>query len=204
MQEYHVTLKNEKLRSYNRISWFIILILTLVYSYFAFFNGDQSHLGRKISLIIGLAIAMMLKVYFEKTRYRFGSNVFFYLLILGFIGNEFYLLAGIAFFFDLFHMVATRKKIVTISKDKIRYPTFPARNINWNSLNNVLLKDGLLTIDSKNDKVIQQLIEEDKTKIDENEFNGFCREQLRKSGPWKDEPGPGIGEVIHAISEVLP
>ncbi len=205
MEEYKITLKNEKLNSYNRISWFILLILTLVYSYLAFFNGDQSHLGKKAALIIALAAAMILKVVFERTAYRFGVSVFFYILILGLIANEYYWMAGIALFFDILHSISTREKIVTLSKEKVRYPSFPARNINWGSLYNVLLKDGLLTIDSKNDKIIQQLIDTKNATINEKEFNDFCREQLRNSSPGNNKPDiggalEGLGDFISSIT----
>jgi hypothetical protein len=42
----------------------------------------------------------------------------------------------------------------------------------------VILKDGILTIDFRNDKLIQQEISES---INEPEFNEFCRDSL--SGP---------------------
>ena len=61
-----------------------------------------------------------------------------------------------------------------------------------------MLKDGLLTIDSKDNKVIQQLIDEEKTKIDEKEFNDFCKDQLRKSGPWKGEPS--VLDALNGLS----
>lgn len=205
MQQFLITLKNEKLSLYNRLSWFIIIILTLIYSYLSFFTGDDSRLGRKIALIISLAVVMMLKISFEKTRYRFGVSVFFYLLIFGFTGNEYYLMAGIAFFFQMLHLIATREKVVTVAKEKIRYPAFPARSIQWNNLNNVLLKDGLLTIDHKNDKIIQQLIDEEKTKINEIEFNEFCRSQLTRNHPGNNNPHKsgaveGLAEGISIIT----
>ena len=205
MQQFQITLKNEKISLYNRLSWFIIIILILVYSYLAFFTGDDSHPGRKIALIIMLAVAMMLKVSFEKTRYRFGSYIFFYLLIVGFTGNAHYLLAGIAFFFHMLHLIATREKIVSLTKENIRYPSFPARNISWNSLHNCMLKDGLLTIDHKNDKIIQQVIDEEKTKINETEFNEFCRIQLTRNDPGnnkadKSDAVQGMAEGISIIT----
>jgi hypothetical protein len=44
----------------------------------------------------------------------------------------------------------------------------------------VLIKDNVLTIDFKNNKLIQKDINEPVTASIEAEFNGFCSEQLSK------------------------
>ena len=46
--------------------------------------------------------------------------------------------------------------------------------------NNVIIRDGLLTLDFKNNKLIQVLVGKDRTdhNIDEKEFNDFCSKQL--------------------------
>jgi hypothetical protein len=43
-----------------------------------------------------------------------------------------------------------------------------------------MIKDGLLTIDFKNNRIIQQQIANISSGIDEKEFNDFCRQQLNK------------------------
>ena len=64
--------------------------------------------------------------------------------------------------------------------DCIVFNTFFSRRIHWPDLNNVVLRDGLLTIDFKNNRLIQREIEDDEEEddADEEEFNAFCREQL--------------------------
>ena len=44
----------------------------------------------------------------------------------------------------------------------------------WSDLNNVILKDGLLTIDFKSNKLMQVVIDDPNLTIDEKAFNGFC------------------------------
>ena len=70
--------------------------------------------------------------------------------------------------------------LVSIIKEKIAYPSFPKRNITWSELSNIILKDGLLTINFKNNKFIQQFVDETKTAVNEQEFNDFCSQQLNK------------------------
>lgn len=54
------------------------------------------------------------------------------------------------------------------------------KEVNWDEVNNVILKDGLLTIDFKNNKLFQHIILNSDEDISEKEFNDFCEEQLNK------------------------
>jgi hypothetical protein len=77
-------------------------------------------------------------------------------------------------------MVAQRELKIKVQKEVIVYPSFPKKIIKWQDLNNLILKDGLLTIDFKNDRIIQQYPELKMNAVNEAEFNDFCRQQLNK------------------------
>lgn len=58
--------------------------------------------------------------------------------------------------------------VVINSLIKKKYP--------WSDFNNVMLKDGLLTLDFKNNRLVQkEAVEDDGPDADEDEFNAFCR-----------------------------
>jgi hypothetical protein len=78
----------------------------------------------------------------------------------------------------IFYRITTRKLPVIIGNDIISYPSFPTRSIEWSELSNLILKDGLLTLDFKNNKIIQQLVDEDFQSPGEKEFNEFCKQRL--------------------------
>jgi len=80
---------------------------------------------------------------------------------------------------DVLFVIAVSIKKVQVSETCITYPAFPVKSFNWKELNQVILKDGLLTIDLRNNKLIQQLVDENLTRVDEREFNDFCSEQLK-------------------------
>ena len=62
------------------------------------------------------------------------------------------------------------------------FNSFPKKIILWPAVNNVVLKDGLLTIDLKNNTLIQKQVNDEVSAAVEFEFNEFCREQIdRKS-----------------------
>ena len=51
--------------------------------------------------------------------------------------------------------------------------TFSTKTYDWQSFGNIILKDKLLTLDFKNNKVLQLEIESD-TNADEKQFNDYC------------------------------
>ena len=49
----------------------------------------------------------------------------------------------------------------------------------WASLESVILKDGLLTLDFRNNKLIQkEVLDDDEPEAPEDEFNDYCRSKL--------------------------
>ena len=73
--------------------------------------------------------------------------------------------------------VARRKLIVSVSQEGISYPSFPVRNYDWRSFQNVILKDGLLTLDFNNNKIVQAPISASEA-VNERLFNDYCRGYL--------------------------
>lgn len=123
-----------------------------------------------------LIIFLFLFFYYRKTVHRFGLEVFFVICFSISIFQSEYVIAGLSLLFFLLYLLSVKTKLLCIGDDHILYPSFPKRKIKWHELNNIVLKDGLLSLDFKNNKIIQQLLEENETAIDENEFNQFCRE----------------------------
>ena len=75
-------------------------------------------------------------------------------------------------------MASKRKLSVRVSEKHIIYPSVPVKQISWEELGTVVLKDGLLTLNFKSDRFIQQAVDISVTPVDEWEFNEFCRQQL--------------------------
>ena len=57
------------------------------------------------------------------------------------------------------------------------------KRYNWASFSNIVLKDGILTLDFTNNRILQREVEDDEDDdADEDEFNDYCKKQLAKSG----------------------
>lgn len=78
------------------------------------------------------------------------------------------------------YTISRRSLLIDINTENVVYPSFPKKKIQWAELNNVILKDDVLTIDCKNNKIYQHYIQNSEKTADEQEFNGFCRKQFMK------------------------
>ena len=79
---------------------------------------------------------------------------------------------------EVLHQIASLKKTLKVSKAGIwtSFP-WPSRQ-DWNQVEFVILKDGMLTIEYRNGRVLQQPIEKDST-FREADFNEFCQQQCK-------------------------
>jgi len=67
---------------------------------------------------------------------------------------------------------------VAFDEEGLVVNSFPKKYFYWNDIANVILKDGILTIDFHNNKLIQKEIETPATMTLEQEFNEFCKNRL--------------------------
>ena len=63
----------------------------------------------------------------------------------------------------------------------ITFNSLPAKSYKWHEINNMLLKDDIITIDFKNNKIYQKETEADVSAGLEKEFNAFCSAKLREA-----------------------
>jgi len=105
-------------------------------------------------------------------RFVFGFCAFSWLI------EGYWWLSILLAVFVLFDILAHRKLVVTISEKIITLPSIFKKEVEWNELNNLILKDELLTIDFKNNKLFQHIITNSEDEVDEKEFNDFCKSRL--------------------------
>lgn len=69
---------------------------------------------------------------------------------------------------------------VAFDEEEVVFNTFPRSHYHWSEFSNVLLKDGLLTIDFKNNKLLQKEIDSHVSPQLEKDFNDFCKERINE------------------------
>jgi hypothetical protein len=68
---------------------------------------------------------------------------------------------------------------IAFGKEEIVFNSFPKKYYLWDELNNVIIKDGIITVDFKTNKLIQKEIQSGSTLQDEQDFNEFCQNRLK-------------------------
>ena len=186
MNKYSIAIANEKAAVYKLITGIMIFINLLVFG-FVFFN-TTAITQKKISLLglflNGIAITLFFLYNYSKTKYlknyRVETALIISALLWLFIGK--YLLSVLLICFSIMGFYTNKKLTIQFSENGILYPSFPAKLFLWVRVEQVMLKDDILTIDMKNNKLLQFAIDKKNTvAIDEAEFNKFCREQLQTS-----------------------
>ena len=67
----------------------------------------------------------------------------------------------------------------TFLEDEVVINTIPKKSFQWTDFNQVLLKDGILTMDFKNNKLIQEEVLETNNDFNEKQFNDFCIKKIK-------------------------
>jgi len=180
MKKFELLLKNEKIRSYDRIATLIILINLALFILLAINAADKKI---RITSLAGasLLLIILLAHYFStgqrnKIPYRLAA---LYTAVVIWIVIEYWWIGIICFILSLLYQVSKKTLRIDFSHEKIEYSSFPKRKVLWMELTNVILKDGILTIDFKNNRILQAEIGNTEPEVIEKEFNDFCRQQLK-------------------------
>lgn len=175
---YSFLLKNPGLRQYNRIAYIITLLNFLYFCWVAFFSQINNHWLAKLFVVLttaSFAFEWLYKKLSPGKQYFFAGN---YLLMAAgylFISSN-YLLVFLHLLLAAADTIARQDIYLRITKDGITQSQWKLKKVfEWSSIQNVILKDALLTLDFKNDKIHQYDINE---AVNEDEFNSFCKSCL--------------------------
>lgn len=179
--DYIITLKknfdNSKI---NLISQLLLVIACCVLLYFGIrvFNFQEKR--AVVAFVITFLIAgWLLFCHFSKYAH-------YYRLPLLFAGVGFILLLPYGWFGVLYIALGLLEKQVKFPHEigfdggGITINSLPIKTYAWGELKNVIINGRLLTIDFKNNKLLQKELLNAISKELENEFNAFCKKHLKK------------------------
>jgi hypothetical protein len=187
MDKFTIILPNEKKSTYKILTILISVINIVGFSYLSIRVADDSSVHTLSSIGGAIIFAQLLTYFFfkkgrETKLFQFGISFFMASIFWILIG--FYLIGFLLFTFALTGVFALRKLKVELDNNIISYPSFPQKKIVWNEVSNIILKDNILTIDLKNNKLIQHTINENENKdLDETAFNTFVQQQINNIKP---------------------
>lgn len=184
MEGFYIILRNEKRKQYDLIAVLLIFFNIAWFVYLLLFSTDKKvkFIGTAATITVLAAFAIDLFLTYLKKKYIYHNFRVISILVIAiaWLNLDLWWMCLLHFCVLLFYQSVIKTPVFFISSEYISYPGFIKRKINWSECSNVILKDGLLTIDLQNNKIIQQLVDETKTSVNEQEFNDFCRQQMKK------------------------
>lgn len=172
--DYLITLKKNNNRLPDQVSqlMYVFALLTFGFLYYYHPKTGAVYLFINAGILLSWVYALIKKQKKGKAFFRLGLFVAALGWVLGTERNiwmfALYVIAGI-----LEKQVKFPAEI-GFSENEISFNSLPRKVVRWNEINNVIIKDGLITIDQKNNKLTQKEIEGYVTEDIEKEFNDFA------------------------------
>jgi len=178
--DYVVVLRNDHIQFIEKTGWLLtfLIIMLLVFSIYTTANSTLLY----VCLIITLSL--FISNWIEKRKKK---NILFKpILITGGLGlsiaSSLPVIIGILIIISgLIEKIILQKREFGFSKNIIQENGIFGKKINWGELNRVILKDDILTIDYKNNKLIQVHTDnedDDDYEVEADEFNAYCQNRL--------------------------
>jgi hypothetical protein len=177
MQQFDIILKNDKIKSYNNIA---LIFLILNFAFFVLLLFYDAYRYPALAFILALIIYLLMRWYlYHNNKSNFFVDEFvFFIPAAGWLGLHNYLVAVGCLMIGLLYKLSLQKLKIVFTRGNIMKMNFPKKEFGWNNLNNVILKGNILTLDFKNNKLLQAEIEN--KEINESDFNSFAQQQLQK------------------------
>lgn len=178
MNNYTIVVPNNKAGSYRLIS--LIIAFMNIGTFTFVLSSSPSALIMWIVLFGLSVIAITLIHYFFFSKDKTSLYINFAFILCGFI----WLLLGLYFsgvglvIFGIFGIYSSKPLRLVFKDDGIWYPSFPAKIIPWENIDQVMLKDKVLTIDLKNNSLLQFSVTNSDALPPEEEFNEYCRRYI--------------------------
>ena len=170
-----ITLKNERIGNYIKLG-FILTATNLIPFILFLFYGDAWVTG-----VIGLVSTLIyftLRYFIVKNkiaRYILDENIFFILAAVWLLQSD--LMAVLILLTGFLFKITIQPLAFVFSRKTIKKNFFPKKEYEWSQFESIILRDGFLTINFRNNKIIQAPVK-DMTKEETAAFNDFVKEML--------------------------
>jgi hypothetical protein len=181
---YLFILKNDKTNRYRLISQLLVFLNLLAFVFFLI--TDESAIKNNLWILLAViatsaySFFALIERIIKKPMPDFWHRSVLAYCAVAWIKTGLWWITILTLLFIALDYLALKKQIVKVSADNLTVPSFLVKKVDWSELNNVILKDGLLTIDFKNNKLFQQTLLTSDWDVNEKEFNEFCQQQLNK------------------------
>jgi hypothetical protein len=179
---YTFIIKNEKIKNYRLVSQLLIIFNLLGFAFLIIKN--EAGIAKNMVILFSMLVTAVytfftvLEWLSRKLIPDFWHRIVFGLCALTWMKEGLWLLTVLLLIFIILDMLAHRKMVVELTENTITIPYVLQKKVSWDEIENVVFRDGLLTIDFKNNRLFQQPVLYSDEDINEETFNNFCRQQL--------------------------
>lgn len=183
LQDYIIELKKPSYFLPDLVSRLMLVIAIVVFGYGIY----VSQVMNKYTIGLAVSIVGIVAFWMRAESKRKNSEIVYYrtALLMATLGWVILARAGGPVWIPVLYFVAVliEKQVkfpqeIAFNEGGIVVNSFPRKEYKWTDLNNVILRDNILTVDFKNNKLIQKEIESAASVQDEQDFNAFCAGQL--------------------------
>ncbi|MFM2139359.1 MAG: hypothetical protein RJA57_1666 [Bacteroidota bacterium] len=185
MPSYRLPLRHDRRVSYRRSLWLIVGLDLLYFLLQAYREPQEKPLTRAVLAVV-LCLVPFIQQKVIKPAHRTAMDPA--VMALGFLSGlhlfeRHWWIGPILMMVVFLYVMAVRSPILALSDTGVRLEGFRTRSIGWEELSNLVLRDGLVTVDFRNNRLLQQELLPDSDPIDEAAFNRFCTERIASAHP---------------------
>jgi len=180
IHDYVVVLKNHNRKTIEMTGWLLTVLALIIFLINIYESPTDWGIFFSLFVLIGLTASNLVdkrkkkKIGFTTILVCAGSGLKIF-TATEYVGTLF-VLAG------LVEKYLSKNKEIGFSEAGIVMSGLFPKQISWSELNNVIIKDDLLTMDFKNNKVFQRYTddeEDDEYEVESDEFNEYCLGRLK-------------------------
>ncbi len=180
--DYVVVLKNQHKEAIEKNGWLLSALAVLPYAV-AVYTEPQKWILIVLLMVLGVLLISNIIDKKRNKKIRFAP-----LLVISGMGLLFFSSIGLVGLLYVFagavEKYFSKNKEIGFSQAEINITGLVPKKTNWSALNNVVIRDGLLTMDYKNNTVFQAYTDDGYNEdydVEDDEFNTYCAEQLKKN-----------------------
>lgn len=171
-EHFVITLKNDRLKNYIRLGYLLTAINFVPFILFLFFRESRiAGLTGVIATILYFVIRFFI-VKRKQAKYYLDENIFFILAAAWLLQSS--LMAVLILITGILFKISLQPLRFIFREDFIEKDFFPKKKIDWEALQIVVQKDGILTLDFKDNRLLQAPVENYNQEV-EVAFNEFAQ-----------------------------
>ncbi|MBX2934399.1 MAG: hypothetical protein KF825_09145 [Ferruginibacter sp.] len=181
---YSFTLKDNNANAYRLFTWFLFFLHISIAGLMAVSANDKA-IKTGLFILVGFYILIAALFYFTREQ-KNAFETFSFTMALFYAGFWMKHVGLVAFFvftalFLFVNFIRKKKAGLLVCDTGVQLKGILKKvEYSWPDIDNLVLKDGLLTVDFISNKLLQYEIDTDTNPVDENEFNRFCMLHLNK------------------------